>query len=109
MSRPIRAARGFGGTQRAAVTAVVKPLAADALRSAYHSVTERYSASAALRIRSSVIESGLSPDAGLDILPGGGGHPACVELRRALSEFGEPFGSEGRPVVGMFVVPHGID
>lgn len=58
--------------RNAAATAVVKPSAAEALRSAYHSVAERYSASAALRIRSSVIESG--PPGG-----GPGGLSECFE------------------------------
>ena len=55
------------------------------------------------------IESGLSPDTGLHILPRGGLHATRVKLRRPPLNFSEPFGAEGGPVLGVLVIPHGVN
>ena len=55
------------------------------------------------------IESELSPDTGLHILPRGGLHATRVKLRRPPLNFSEPFGAEGGPVLGVLVIPHGVN
>jgi len=68
-----------------------------------------YSASAASPTMSSAIESGLSPDTGLNFLPRGGFYATRVELRRAPLNLSEPFGAEGRPVLRVLVVPNRVN
>jgi len=55
------------------------------------------------------IESGLSPDTGLHILTRGGLHASRVKLRRPPLNFSESFGTEGGPVLGALVNPHGVN
>ena len=57
----------------------------------------------------SAIESGLSPDSGLDDLPRGGLHATHIELRRPLLNFSQPFGAECGPVFQLLVIPHRVN
>jgi hypothetical protein len=72
-------------------------------------VAAAYSASALSPMTTLAIKSGLSPDTGLHILPRGSLHATRVTLRRPPLNFSEPFGAEGGPVLGVLVIPHGVN